>query len=45
MREVRRHARAEEDLVDIWLYSLEEWGDVQTDQYRHPNRGTSRSNE
>ena len=33
MREFRLHARAEKDLIDIWVYSLEEWDDVQADKY------------
>jgi hypothetical protein len=33
MRRVRLHARAESDLVDIWLYSFREWGEFQADEY------------
>jgi toxin ParE1/3/4 len=33
MRRIRLHARAESDLIDIWLYSFEEWDDVQADKY------------
>jgi toxin ParE1/3/4 len=33
MRKVRLHARAESDLVDIWLYSFREWGELQADEY------------
>jgi toxin ParE1/3/4 len=33
MRKVRLHARAESDLIDIWVYSFEEWDDVQADKY------------
>jgi hypothetical protein len=33
MRKIRLHARAERDLIDIWVYSFEEWEDVQADRY------------
>jgi toxin ParE1/3/4 len=54
MRKIRLHARAESDLVDIWIYSLQEWDDVQADKYvdelndaitsltRNPERGIRR---
>ena len=54
MRKVRVHARAESDLIDIWLYSFREWGELQADEYidelnaaiislsSNPQRGTRR---
>jgi toxin ParE1/3/4 len=33
MRKIRLHVRAESDLVDIWLYSFREWGELQADAY------------
>ena len=33
MRKIRLHARAESDLIDIWVYSFEEWDDLQADKY------------
>lgn len=33
MYEVRKSAEAEEDLVDVWMYSLREWGIRQADKY------------
>lgn len=33
MRKVHVHALAEDDLIGIWLYTFEEWGDVQADKY------------
>jgi toxin ParE1/3/4 len=33
MRKIHVHALAESDLVDIWRYSFEEWGEVQADKY------------
>ena len=33
MRKIRLHARAETDLVDIWLHSFEEWDEAQADRY------------
>ena len=33
MRKIRLHARAESDLIDIWVYSFEEWNDLQADKY------------
>jgi toxin ParE1/3/4 len=33
MRKIRIHARAEKDLIDIWVYSFEEWDHVQADKY------------
>lgn len=56
MRKVRLHARAESDFIDIWVYSFEEWDDVQADKYldelnaaidslaRNPHLGVRRDN-
>ena len=33
MRKVRKQERAESDLIDIWLYSFEQWGPEQADRY------------
>ena len=33
MRKITKRARAEQDLIDIWLYSLERWGETQADDY------------
>lgn len=33
MRKIRKHALAERDLIDIWQYSFEEWGEAQADKY------------
>ena len=33
MLRVRKTARAEEDLVDIWVYSYREWGEEQAERY------------
>src|SRR5690554_1846332 len=33
MPNILKQALAEQDLVNIWLYSWEEWGEVQADQY------------
>jgi len=33
MLRILKQARAEDDLVDIWLYSLEKWGGNQADLY------------
>lgn len=33
MYKVRKSTEAEEDLVDIWMYSLREWGIRQADKY------------
>jgi toxin ParE1/3/4 len=33
MRKIHVHALAESDLIDIWRYSFEEWGEVQADKY------------
>ena len=54
MRKVRTQARAENDLIDVWLYSFEQWGPDQADRYldeldrgiralaRNPDLGTKR---
>ena len=51
MPRVRKQARAETDLIDIWLYTYEQWGEAQAEQYfdalenginklgRHPELG------
>ena len=51
MPEIRKHARAETDLIEIWLYTYERWGEAQAEQYfralengisqlrRHPELG------
>jgi toxin ParE1/3/4 len=33
MRKIRLHARAETDLIEIWLHSFEEWDEAQADRY------------
>lgn len=33
MSNIIKQALAEQDLVNIWLYSWEEWGEIQADQY------------
>lgn len=33
MPHIIKQALAEQDLVDIWLYSWKEWGEYQADQY------------
>ena len=33
MYKLRKSAEAEEDLTDIWVYSLREWGIEQADKY------------
>ena len=33
MLKIHKQAKAEEDLIDIWMYSFEQWGIVQADQY------------
>jgi toxin ParE1/3/4 len=33
MRKIRLRARAESDLIDIWVYSFQEWDDLQADKY------------
>jgi toxin ParE1/3/4 len=53
-RKVHKQERAENDLIDIWLYSFEQWGSDQADRYldeldkgirslaRNPEIGASR---
>jgi toxin ParE1/3/4 len=53
MRSVRKQARAETDLIEVWLYTYEQWGEAQADRYlaeleaaihslrRHPELGRS----
>jgi len=33
MRSIHVRESAESDLIDIWRYSFEEWGEVQADKY------------
>ncbi len=33
MRSIHIHGLAESDLIDIWRYSFDEWGEVQADKY------------
>ncbi|HEX8309564.1 MAG TPA: type II toxin-antitoxin system RelE/ParE family toxin [Allosphingosinicella sp.] len=33
MREVRNSAKAERDLINIWRYGYEEWGETEADRY------------
>lgn len=33
MLEIVKRARAEQDLIDIWLYTFERWGEAQADAY------------
>lgn len=33
MREINKQASAEEDLMDIWLFTFNEWGSEQADHY------------
>jgi toxin ParE1/3/4 len=33
MRKIHVHALAESDLIGIWQYSSEEWGEAQADKY------------
>jgi toxin ParE1/3/4 len=32
-RTIRKQALAENDLIEIWLYSFKEWDEVQADKY------------
>jgi toxin ParE1/3/4 len=34
MRKIRISARAEIDLVEIWIYTFEEWDEAQADKYQ-----------
>jgi len=33
MRTIHVHGSAESDLIDVWRYSLEQWGELQADKY------------
>lgn len=33
MRTIHVHGSAESDLIDIWRYSFEQWGELQADKY------------
>ena len=33
MLKIHKQAKAEDDLIDIWLYTFEEWGVNQADHY------------
>jgi toxin ParE1/3/4 len=56
MRKVHKQSRAENDLIDVWLYSFEQWGADQADRYldeldkgirslaRKPELGAKRDN-
>ena len=33
MDKIRLHARAKNDLIDIWRYGFEKWDEVQADEY------------
>ncbi len=33
MRSIRKHALAESDLIGIWQYTFERWGEAQADKY------------
>ena len=33
MREVLKQALAEADLVDVWIYTHDQWGDAQAERY------------
>ena len=33
MREIRKSAKAERDLINIWRYGYEEWGEAEADLY------------
>ncbi len=30
---INKQAKAEQDLIDIWLYTFAEWGEIQADKY------------
>ena len=30
---INKQAKAEQDLIDIWLYTFSEWGELQADKY------------
>lgn len=33
MRAIHVHKSAESDLIDVWRYSFEQWGELQADKY------------
>jgi toxin ParE1/3/4 len=33
MPKIRKHARAESDLIEIWLHTYERWGETQAERY------------
>ncbi len=33
MLRIHKHALAEQDIIDIWQYSFENWGEAQADKY------------
>ena len=33
MRTIHIHGSAESDLIDVWRYSFEQWGELQADKY------------
>ena len=33
MLKIHKQTRAERDLIDIWLYSFQTWGEAQADKY------------
>lgn len=33
MRTIHVHGSAESDLIDVWRYSFEQWGELQADKY------------
>jgi toxin ParE1/3/4 len=35
MLQLRKSAKAERDLINIWLYGYEEWGGMEADHYVH----------
>ena len=51
MHKICKHARAESDLIETWLYTYEQWGEAQAERYfddlehgirqlgRHPELG------
>ena len=51
MPKIHKRAQAEQDLIDIWLYTYEQWGEAQAERYfdaleqgiyklgRHPELG------
>ena len=33
MRKIHKHACAETDLIEIWLYTFDRWGEAQAERY------------